>query len=82
MITPYPVSNTILFSWKPYMVAVKLSWIPIMKYCSLLLEKKQQILIPTTYHFINVVNGVSRSHETANIFLSFDSVAQPVNWNV
>jgi len=27
-------------------------------------------------------NGVSRSHKTANIFFSFDSVAYPVNWNV
>jgi len=25
-------------------------------------------LIKTTYQFINVVNGVSRSHKTANIF--------------
>jgi len=27
------------------------------------------------YQFINVVNGVSHSHKTANIFFSFDSVA-------
>jgi len=32
-------------------------------------------LIKKTYHFINVVNGVSHSHKTANIFFSFDSVA-------
>jgi len=30
-------------------------------------------LIQTTYQFINVVNGVSRSHKTANICFSFDS---------
>jgi len=28
-----------------------------------------------TYQFINVVDGVRRSHKTANMFLSFDSVA-------
>jgi len=33
------------------------------------------ILIQKTYQFINVVNGVSHSHKTANIFFSFDSVA-------
>jgi len=32
------------------------------------------LLIQKTYQFINVVNGVSHSHKTANIF-SFDSVA-------
>jgi len=32
-------------------------------------------LIQKTYQFINVVNGVSHSHKTANIFISFDSVA-------
>jgi len=31
--------------------------------------------IQKTYQFINVVNGVSHSHKTANIFFSFDSVA-------
>jgi len=31
-------------------------------------QKKQQILIQKTYQFIKVVNGVSRSHKTANIF--------------
>jgi len=36
--------------------------------------KKQQILIKKTYQFINVVNGVNRSHKTANNFFSFDSV--------
>jgi len=30
-------------------------------------------IIQKTYQFINVVNGVSRSYKTANIFL-FDSV--------
>jgi len=30
------------------------------------------ILIQKTYQFINVVNGVSHSHKTANIFFSFD----------
>jgi len=38
-------------------------------------HKKQQILIKKTYQFINVVNGVSRSHKIAYIFVSFDSVA-------
>jgi len=28
-----------------------------------------------TYQFIDAVNGVSRTHKTANIFFSFDSVA-------
>jgi len=31
-----------------------------------------QILRPKTYPFINVLNGVSRSHKTANILFSFD----------
>jgi len=39
------------------------------------LSKKQQILIQKTYHLINVVNAVCRSHKTANIFFSIDSVA-------
>jgi len=39
-------------------------------------------LIQNPYKFINVVNGVSRSHKTASILFSFDSVAYPVNWNV
>jgi len=30
--------------------------------------KKQQILIQKTYQFINVVNGMSHSHKTANTF--------------
>jgi len=51
------------------MVAEKLLWITIMKCWSLRnFYKKQQILIKKTYQFINVVNGVSRSHKTANIF--------------
>jgi len=33
------------------------------------------ILFQKTYQFVNVVNGVSHSHKTANIFFSFDSVA-------
>jgi len=33
------------------------------------------LLIQKTYQFMNVVNGVSHSHKTANIFFSFDSVA-------
>jgi len=33
------------------------------------------LLIQKTYQFINVVNGVSHSHKTANISFSFDSVA-------
>jgi len=33
------------------------------------------LFIQKTYQFINVVNGMSRSHKTANIFLSIDSVA-------
>jgi len=32
-------------------------------------------LIQKTYQFINVLNGVSHSHKTVNIFFSFDSVA-------
>jgi len=32
-------------------------------------------LIQKAYQFINVVNGVSHSHKTANIFFSFDSIA-------
>jgi len=38
-------------------------------------KKKQQILVQKTYQFINGVDGVSRSHKTANTFFSFDSVA-------
>jgi len=34
--------------------------------------KKQQILTQKTYQFINVVNGRSRAHKTANILFSFD----------
>jgi len=37
-------------------------------------------LIQKTYQFLNVVNGVSHSHKTANIFFSFDLVAYA--WNV
>jgi len=33
------------------------------------------IISKKTYQFINVVSGVSHSHETANVFFSFDSVA-------
>jgi len=40
------------------------------------------LLFKKTYQFINVVNGVSHSHKTANIFFSFDSEAEPVNWHV
>jgi len=52
------------------MVTKKLLWITIMKSWSLsnFYKKKQQIFIQKTYQFINVVNGVSRSHKTANIF--------------
>jgi len=32
-------------------------------------------LIQKSYQFINVVNGVSHSYKTANIFFSFDSLA-------
>jgi len=32
------------------------------------LLKKQQILIQNTYQLIDVVNGVSHSHKTANKF--------------
>jgi len=32
-------------------------------------------LIQKTYQLTNVVNGISHSHKTANIFFSFDSVA-------
>jgi len=39
-------------------------------------------LIQKSYQFINVDHGLSHSHKTTNTFLSFDSVAQPVNWNV
>jgi len=59
----------------------KLLWITIMKSWSLskfykkFYKKKQQIKIQKSYQFINVVNGVSRSHKTANIFFSFNSVA-------
>jgi len=33
------------------------------------------LLIQKTHQFINVVNGVSHPHKTANIFFSFDLVA-------
>jgi len=41
----------------------------------LLMIKLLLLLIQKTYQFINVVNGVSHSHKTANIYFSFDSVA-------
>jgi len=40
-----------------------------------ILIKKTAYIIQKTYQLQNVVNGVSRSHKTANIFFSFDSVA-------
>jgi len=70
--TSYPVGHKTSLSRKP-----------MMKYWSLSnFYKKQQILILKTDQFINVVNGLSRLHNTANKFFSFDSVALPVNWNV
>jgi len=49
----------------------KILWITIRKSWSLSdFHKKQQTLIQKTYQFINVVNGVSHSHKTANIFFS------------
>jgi len=45
-----------------------------MKSWSLSNLKKQQIIIQKTYQFINVFNGVSHSHKTANYFFSFDSL--------
>jgi len=47
-------------------------WSNILVDCPLLLLL---LLIEKTYQFINDVNGVSRSHKTANIFFSFDLVA-------
>jgi len=37
--------------------------------------KKTANINSKTYQFINVVNGVSHSHKTANTFFSFDPVA-------
>jgi len=67
----------ISLSRKPCFTDKKLQWITFMKSLSLsnFFIKKQQILFQKTYQFINVVNGVSHSHKTANIFFSFDSVA-------
>jgi len=78
--TSFPVGNKTSLSRKPCIPDKKLPWITIMKSWSLSnFIKKQQILIQKTYQFINVVNGVSHSHKTANCLFSFDSVAQPVN---
>jgi len=35
--------------------------------------KKHQILFQKTYQFINIVNGVSHSHKTANIFFHLNN---------
>jgi len=62
--------NTTSLSRKPCLAAKQLLWIAIMKSWSLSnLYRKQQILIQKTYQFINVGNGVSRSHKTTNIFV-------------
>jgi len=74
--TSCPVGKKTSLSRKPCIADTKLLWITIMKSWSQSnVYKKQQILILKTYQFINVVNGGSRSHKTANIFFSFDSVA-------
>jgi len=60
----------------PCILDKKLLWITIRKSWSLSdFHKKQQIFIQKTYQFMNVVNGVSHSHKTANLCFSFDSVA-------
>jgi len=67
--TSYPACNKISLSRKPCIADKKLLWITIMKSWSLnSFYEKQQILTQKTYQFINIVNGVSHSHKTANIF--------------
>jgi len=69
------LQNTPL-SWKPRDTDKKLQWFTFMKSWSLIvIFINQQILIQKTYQFIKVVNGMSHSHKTANIFFSFDSLA-------
>jgi len=77
--TSCPVGNKTSLSRKPCNAdkSYDVLWITNMKSWSLsnFYKKKQQILIQQTYQFLNVANGVSRSHKTANIFFSFDSLA-------
>jgi len=54
----------------------KLLWITIMKFWSLSnFYKKNSKYKFKKQQYTNVVNGVSRSHKTANVLFSFDSVA-------
>jgi len=68
--TSYPVGNTISLSGKLCLAAKKFLWITIMKSWSLskFYKKKQANINSKNLSFTNVVNGVSRSHKTANIF--------------
>jgi len=72
--TSYPVDNETPLSRKPCIPDKKLLWITIRKSWSPS-DFYKKIIIQKTYQFMNVVNGVSHSHKTANIFFSFDSVA-------
>jgi len=74
--TLYPVGNKTSLSRKPCIPDKMLLWITIMKSCSPSnFYKKTANINSKTFQFINVVNGVSHSHKTANILFSFDSVA-------
>jgi len=71
-----PVGNKTLSSRKPCIADKKLQWIPIMKSWSLRnFYKKTANINLKTYQYINVANGLNRSHKTTNIFISFDSLA-------
>jgi len=71
----YPVGTKTSFSLKPCIADIKLLWITIMKSWSLSnFYKKTANNNQKTYQFINVVNGVSRSHKTKNIFFHFSMV--------
>jgi len=73
--TSYPVGNRTSLTWKPCIADKKLLGITIMKIWSVSnFYKKQQIWIQKTYQFMNFINGVSRSHTTASMFFTFDSV--------
>jgi len=64
--TSYPAFNKTSLSWKPCIPDKKFLWTAIRKSWSLGLKTAN--INSKTYQFINVVNGVSRSHKTSNIF--------------
>jgi len=68
--TSYPVGNKTSLSRKPFTADRKLLCFSIMKSWSfsIFYFKKPANINSKTYQFINVANGVSRSHKTATVF--------------